>query len=60
MKIYPTEVEAIADDGTKLFTINLHELDVYNLLLHTLVSKDGLDELFESIRKGVELMEIEK
>jgi len=33
---------------------------VYNILLHTLVSKEGLDELFENIRKGVELMEIEK
>ena len=58
--ITPHNNEADAVDGTKLFTINLHELDVYNLLLHTLVSKDGLDELFESIRKGVELMEIEK
>ncbi len=60
MKVYPTEVEAISDDGAKAFTISIHELDVYNILLHTLVSKEGLDELFESIRKGVELMEIEK
>ncbi len=59
MKIYPTEVEAIADDGTKLYTISLHESNVYNLLLHTLINKDGLDELFENIRKGIELMEIE-
>lgn len=61
IKVYPTEVEAIDEDSqSRVFVIKLEEPDVFSIELTTLVSKGDLDELFESIRKAVSILEIEK
>lgn len=61
IKVYPTEVEAVDEDSkSRVFVIKLETPDVFSISIDTLICKAGLDELFYSIRKAVEIMEIEK
>lgn len=57
--IYPTVVMA-EEDGRQVFTMSLEGEGVFNLQLHTLFDRSNMELLFNSVRKGVEILEIEK
>jgi hypothetical protein len=59
IKVYPTEVEAV-EDMRKVFTLSMREENVFHLETDTLICNRSLDDLFNAIRKAVELMEIER
>lgn len=60
IKVYPIIIEAADENNRKVFTMSMEDEGVFNINLHTMVSKDDLDSLFDAIRKGMEIMEIEK
>lgn len=59
IRIYPTTVMA-EEDGRRVFTMTLEEEVVFNLQLHTLFDRSSMELLFDSVRKGTEILEVEK
>ena len=59
IRIYPTTVMA-EEDGRQVFTMTLEEEGVFNLQLHTLFDRSNIESLFDAVRQGAEILEIEK
>lgn len=61
MTITTTKVEAYDSETlSPIFTLEAHDKGVHKIKIDDFVSSDGLDELFDSIRAAVEMMDTEK
>lgn len=62
IKVYPTEVEAVDDDGRKVFTLSMFDEASATLTMDTIIgiNDNTATELYEAIRDAIELLRIEK
>lgn len=62
IKVYPTEVEAVDDDGTKVFTLSMFDEASAKLMMDTLITlhENGVDDLYEALKTAIELLRSEK
>ena len=57
IEVYPVKIEAVMD-GESLFRLETFDESSATLHFDGMVSQDMLDDLFASIRKGVEMLEL--
>lgn len=53
---YPTQLEAVNDEGTRLFTMSLEETDVVSLNFDAVLSLDEFEECVCAIRQGFSVL----
>jgi hypothetical protein len=59
MKIYPTEIEAIDEDGKLIFKLETVDGFCAQLTINTLVSNSSIDELCAEIKNALLLLDLE-
>ena len=60
IKVYHTEVEAMDEDSkARIFSVSLNEPDSYTIQLLATTSKGSLELLLDSIRVGIDILELD-
>lgn len=60
IKVYPVKIEATDEIGELAFTLESFDEYTAKLDIKILIGDDNIEELFDAIRKGVQLLELEK
>ena len=62
IKVYPTEIEGVDDDGRKVFTVSLFDKFSATITMNAVIgiNDNTASDLYEAIRDALELLRTEK
>lgn len=62
IKVYPTEIEGVDDDGRKIFTVSLFDEFSATITMNAVIgiNDNTASDLYEAIRDALELLRTEK
>ena len=60
ISVYATQIEAVDETGVIIFKLNTFDEYTAELTINAVISPDILQDLFDSIKKGVDLLELKK
>ena len=62
IKVYPTEIEGVDDDGRKIFTVSLFDKFSATITMNAVIgiNDNTASDLYEAIRDALELLRTEK
>ncbi len=62
IKVYPTEIEGVDDDGRKIFTVSLFDEFSATITMNAVIgiNDNTASDLYEAIRDALELLRTKK
>ncbi len=59
IKLYVTKVEAVDESENRVFKLDMFDQHTAELTLNYIISNDMLPDLFESIKKGMDILKLD-